>query len=518
MKMAEHEAGILVVDDEAFFREAIGDILTKEGMPWTAVETGEAAIERAVETRIGVVVLDVRLPDTDGIHVLRRLRELRPALRVIMLSSSTDQEIVLEALRLGACDYLAKPLHDEELVLAVRRARDSYSVESEWNRLRGRLDRLVARVEELSRRAAGCGGEERNALLLEGTAQAASEVLEAGKTSLMLLNETGEELRVVAAVGRGMKPGEMDPVAAGEGVAGVVMERREPMVVEEAESDALVSSFGRTGRYETGSFALAPLLVGGDLLGVLCVTDRAAGGRFTGDDLGLLRLLAMQSAELLSEARIAPAVDPATTADDLQALSIPAAQVAEVLPKTEDGEDAERDAELARQICQALVDEVEPARVLDAALRPLVSLLPAAPVSLYMLDASSGDLVCEAECDGGVCGDRPTIERGRGLTGSVLQSGGMIASQDPESDPRFALEIDTPQGGQPRPMLCVPLTLRGKVIGVCRAFLQDGGVACARTGEVLAAALSAAVRNALLYRSLVETIEEVAEARREARR
>jgi hypothetical protein len=59
--------------------------------------------------------------------------------------------------------------------------------------------------------------------------------------------------------------------------------------------------------------------------------------------------------------------------------------------------------------------------------------------------------------------------------------------------------------------------LRGKVVGVLRAFLQEGGEASARTAEVLGAALSAAVRNALLYRSLVEAIEEVAEARRAAR-
>ena len=65
--------------------------------------------------------------------------------------------------------------------------------------------------------------------------------------------------------------------------------------------------------------------------------------------------------------------------------------------------------------------------------------------------------------------------------------------------------------------MCLPLRLRGKVVGVFRAFLPEDAEASARTGEVLAAALSAAVRNVLLYRSLVETIEEVAEARREAR-
>ena len=67
-----------------------------------------------------------RCPDMDGISVLRRLREARPELRGDHARRrTTDQEIVLEALRLGACDYLAKPLHDEELVLAVRPRRST---------------------------------------------------------------------------------------------------------------------------------------------------------------------------------------------------------------------------------------------------------------------------------------------------------------------------------------------------------------------------------------------------------
>jgi hypothetical protein len=67
-------------------------------------------------------------------------------------------------------------------------------------------------------------------------------------------------------------------------------------------------------------------------------------------------------------------------------------------------------------------------------------------------------------------------------------------------------------------MMCLPISFRGKVVGVFRAFLPEGEVPSARTGEVLSAALSAVMRNVLLYRSLVESIEEVAEARREARR
>jgi DNA-binding NtrC family response regulator len=123
---------ILIVDDERFFREAIRGALEELGVECELVETGEEALKAAEDPRVGVVVLDVRLPGIGGVEVLERLRAWRPALRVIVLSAHTDQDLVLEALRLGATDYLAKPIHEEELRLAVRRALEAHAVDSRW--------------------------------------------------------------------------------------------------------------------------------------------------------------------------------------------------------------------------------------------------------------------------------------------------------------------------------------------------------------------------------------------------
>ena len=117
-----------VIDDELFFREAISEVLEAAGFDCVTAEDGAQAITLADDPGIGVLVLDIRMPGMDGIDVLRHLREQRPALRVLVLSGASDQETVLEALRRGACDYLAKPLHDEELVLAVGRACESYAL------------------------------------------------------------------------------------------------------------------------------------------------------------------------------------------------------------------------------------------------------------------------------------------------------------------------------------------------------------------------------------------------------
>ena len=90
------------------------------------------------------------------------------------------------------------------------------------------------------------------------------------------------------------------------------------------------------------------------------------------------------------------------------------------------------------------------------------------------------------------------------------------ASRAPAADPRFDASSDTPEGRGAGPLLVVPLRFRGRTLGVCRIFTADPNAASPRTAEVLGAALSAAVRNVLLYRSLVDSIEEVARARKDS--
>jgi DNA-binding response OmpR family regulator len=161
---------VLVVDDERFFREAISDVLERQGIPYALAASGEEALERAADGAIGVVVLDIELPGMNGLETFRHLRERRSELRVIILSAHTHQEYVLEALRLGAFDYLAKPLHEEELSLAVRRARESFAVAAGFHRLRRRLDGLAARLQRLGAIAREDGADTRQAAV-----EAASE-------------------------------------------------------------------------------------------------------------------------------------------------------------------------------------------------------------------------------------------------------------------------------------------------------------------------------------------------------
>lgn len=502
--MTDSRNDVLIVDDELFFLEAIDQILSSAGFRTVRAEDGEGALEIAMAPAIGVVVLDVRLPDIDGIQVLARLREQRPDLSVIMLSASTDQEIVLEALRLGACDYLAKPLHDEELVLAVGRALDSHAANAERRRLRSQIDRLAEGMEGLSQLLRLADPGERAAFLRQGIVDAASRILRASRVSLMLADADGQRLSVVATRGSELDAEGMASRKPGEGASGLAFAEGRVLSVADVRQDARFA--GRApDRYQRGAFAIVPLICLGVPVGVLCLTECAEDDAFGCEETSLLRLLGMQVSEFL-------AADPDVEAL-LQASSV--IGIEGVDSSAEADGDADADAELARAVCDAVASEVEPERVLRRALSAVSSRLGAAPVSLHLLSSDGSRLEIEAEADGGRRGDRLSLGIGEGLTGLVCQNGQLVAVDVPEEEGRFRAAVDTASDGVARPYLCVPIKLREKLVGVLRVFLEPGHRTSPRTGEVLAAAFSAAVRNVLLYRSLVQSIEEMAEARRQ---
>jgi CheY-like chemotaxis protein len=504
--MADPMPRVLVVDDERFFREAICEALSEVGFECESAESGAAALAAARDPHVGVVILDIALEGMDGLELLRTLRSERPALRVIVLSTQTDQERVLEALRLEATDYLAKPLHDEELLLAVRRALLGYGIESSRERLREGLQRLEAQMSVLF----GSGEPLDVGEVARRTASAVADVLEASKTSVMLYDEEKQELRVAAVTGSLLDASEMDPVVLGEGVAGMALALGQAVVVDDVYTDRRFEKRSPRERYASPSLAIAPLAYGGEPLGVLCATDRMDGTRFGDDDLALLKLLAHQASQLLVRVRSLAAVDPVAVAPPVGEGTTAPMLDDELPPRRNE------DAELAREICDALTVEVEPSRVIEAALRPIARSLGASPVALYLIDNASGELVREGQVANEGVEDRPRLPRSQGLTATVLQTGGLVATERPERDPRFDPEVDTPANGEAGPLLCVPLRFRGKVLGVFRAFPRARTASSARTGEVLSAVLSAAVRNVLLYRSLLDAIDEVALARRDA--
>ena len=134
-------ASILVVDDEPGVRSSLGGVLRDEGFEVETAASGEECLDRAAHRAYDVIVLDVWLPGVDGLVTLQRLRERQVDAQVVMISGHGNIESAVRAIKMGAFDFVEKPLSIEKTVLVVRNALRQRDLEAENRALRARVDR-----------------------------------------------------------------------------------------------------------------------------------------------------------------------------------------------------------------------------------------------------------------------------------------------------------------------------------------------------------------------------------------
>ena len=122
---------ILVVDDEPIVRESIRDWLKDAGYQVATAETGEEALELIRRQKFGLMILDVRLPGRTGISVLREVREKYPEIKAIIITAYPSSDLTAEAMKLGAIDYLIKPIAPDDLEKLVREAVSNFENENQ---------------------------------------------------------------------------------------------------------------------------------------------------------------------------------------------------------------------------------------------------------------------------------------------------------------------------------------------------------------------------------------------------
>ncbi|MCL4847566.1 MAG: sigma-54 dependent transcriptional regulator [Acidobacteria bacterium] len=142
------KASILIVDDEAGVRSALSGVLGDEGYAVEAVASGEACLERVARVHVDLVILDIWLPGMDGLATLERLRARSPDVEVVVISGHGSIESAVRAVKMGAFDFVEKPLSLEKTVQVVRNALRTRQLEAENRALRARVDRQLTMVGE----------------------------------------------------------------------------------------------------------------------------------------------------------------------------------------------------------------------------------------------------------------------------------------------------------------------------------------------------------------------------------
>ncbi len=130
---------ILLVDDDQRLRTAAGKVLTGEGYLVVSAASGKEALDLLKQYGIALVITDLRLPDLDGIALLKQIREHWPEVEVVMITGHGSVEKAVEAMKLGAYDFITKPLDSTALLRAAAKALEKQRLASENERLRRQL-------------------------------------------------------------------------------------------------------------------------------------------------------------------------------------------------------------------------------------------------------------------------------------------------------------------------------------------------------------------------------------------
>jgi signal transduction histidine kinase len=141
---------ILLVDDEAGIRKVLGISLQDSGYDVHTAENAKAALRLFEQIVPPIVLTDIKMPDMDGIELLRRIKKINPDTEVIMFTGHGDMGLAIKSLKNDATDFVTKPINDEVLDIALKRARERISMRDQLREYTENLERLVAeKAQEL---------------------------------------------------------------------------------------------------------------------------------------------------------------------------------------------------------------------------------------------------------------------------------------------------------------------------------------------------------------------------------
>ena len=315
METLQTRERILVIEDSeeiaAFLRDTI---LTPSGFEPLIANTGQEALRLVLEDPPDLILLDLNLSQMTGIQVLQGLRDTVPGIPVTLMVFAGSAELAVEAFRLGARNYVLKPLKPHEMLKAIedglretRLRREKELLTEELMRASRQLERRVRELTMLYGITQAMTNLMDLETLLSRVVEAAVFLTNADEGMLFLIDEETNDLYLRAAKGVGDKRASLLLLPARDSLIGQVVKTGQPLRI--ASSDPRLDFTVKTG-YMVNSLLYVPLKFRGQTKGVLGVSNRISDRRFTRTDQSRLDLLADHTVMALETAKLHDGATP----------------------------------------------------------------------------------------------------------------------------------------------------------------------------------------------------------------
>lgn len=315
--MRRDNINILIVDDEPVITETLTLSLEEEDWQVFSTNRGKEAIKQAGKVLPDAAIIDLKLPDINGLEVARSIKDIDPDVCIVIITAYAEMETAISALIEGAYDYITKPFDITHIKSVIRKGLAKRSLTLENRRLIEKLKKEKNKLEAISEISKMFNMIISLDDLVNFTVVKVSQLLEAQRSSLMLLDKKSGELFICAAYGLKEEVVKNTRLKIGESIAGQVAKVREPLWVVNIENDLRFLRKNNPS-YITNSFISVPLRKGKEIVGVFNLSNKIPF--FTEDDVEFVSIVAHQAAIAIEKIRLYDTVTKVAITDDLTGL------------------------------------------------------------------------------------------------------------------------------------------------------------------------------------------------------
>jgi PAS domain S-box-containing protein len=473
---------ILVVEDDPQSAVLLRDVLQEEGHPVVVAHTGADGRAILHTAPVSLVLLDLRLPDLDGIELLKEAQQLASPPDIVIITGHATLDSAVKAIELGAAGYLLKPIDLTRLRSVVNRLfaqqhlkRENADLYQSVNRERRRLEGLY----EVSRRLATVHDADQ---VLDLIVHEATRLLGVEAAAIRLLE--GEELVLRARTESAVPVLSRGRLKVGESLTGLVVLTGEPIAVEDLAEDPRYDPAHKRAALEQGfhAFLSVPLRLHGQIVGTLTVYGKRRRG-FLADEISLLSSLGDQTSVAIEKARL-----------------------------LQQEQERRRHLEAVRAVSEEIVRELDLSTVLRLIIQRSADLVGAKAGAVYLWQEAEQSLISRAWVGHEAWIQGLRIALGQGVTGTVAERRQGLIVNDYGTSPYRNPTV--PAQSEITAVLAEPLMYQDRLIGVIT--IDNSGTkrifseADRETLGLFATQAAIAIQNACLHEAITRRASHLA--------